>query len=769
MRALCCIAVCLFGAAASDPSKLLEGLKAFSLGDGLGGKTLGEEGGKKEKNFCGDGVVDLATEECDEGKANGLPWPESFCTSECMYVPEVVCPALLINSTEALEEAQRCRTAEDVEFQLNTAIDVVMPNLTIVLPGGVIGSREDPTNLPNLAKSISMPNLIFAQDEIDFDEESPELETLEFASLMYTDDIELQDMPNLRTFSAPKLVSTDGDVQILRDPQLVTIDMDGARIIEDQFELEDLDKLQVLKLSHLEHVGRVDIERCPLLHTVEMPSLYSVGVAINLVSLPTLKSFRAPLLTLSGRLVFPDDTRWDFSELGTNPLTVFEFCRLPAVEIRFLEEREELCSDGTKCTVEGPLSPACKEALKEGKAEKEEKKTDDLFDLSGLDVGKMPLGGKFDLGLKEGLGGLRFGLGGETGKKGGDKGEKPDGGKCSFPVPVLEKKAAVCGNGILETGEECDGDGTVCDNETCKFRTEVVCEFDSFSLNSTADLQELENCAVIIGDVQLGIAAPTDLELPVLQVIYGAIESFVVTPLKRLILPGVWKSPGPLLSGPGLNSFPDLEAVELPCVLQSFGWEIFGSPNFNIFELPKLQVARTLVIEDSCDAAKPFDLVFPDLRIREEVRLENCPGVRKLVDPSLVFQENPLRVVNCANIELLFQPKMSLLFDSIVDLQDNPKLRLLDRSSQVFAQSTPPVRITASNNSPGGLEMRYCSLYVEQVDELRENGCQANADPPCFVLSGGSRECAAKEEKQPAGSEGFGLFGDTFKFELPKF
>uniref|UniRef100_A0A0G4FVB5 Uncharacterized protein n=1 Tax=Chromera velia CCMP2878 TaxID=1169474 RepID=A0A0G4FVB5_9ALVE len=204
MRALCCIAVCLFGAAASDPSKLLEGLKAFSLGDGLGGKTLDKEGGKKEKNVCGDGVMDLATEECDEGKANGLPWPE--------YVPEVVCPALLINSIEALEEAQRCRTAEDVEFQLNTAIDVVMPNLTIVLPGGVIRSREDPTNLPNLAKSISMPNLIFAQDEIDFDEESPELETLEFASLMYTDDIELQDMPNLRTFSAPKLVSTDSDV-----------------------------------------------------------------------------------------------------------------------------------------------------------------------------------------------------------------------------------------------------------------------------------------------------------------------------------------------------------------------------------------------------------------------------------------------------------------------------------------------------------------------------------------------------------------------------
>uniref|UniRef100_A0A0G4FVB9 Uncharacterized protein n=1 Tax=Chromera velia CCMP2878 TaxID=1169474 RepID=A0A0G4FVB9_9ALVE len=301
--------------------------------------------------------------------------------------------------------------------------------------------------------------------------------------------------------------------------------MDGARIIEDQFELEDLDKLQVLKLSHLEHVGRVDIERCPLLHTVEMPSLYS---------------------------------------------------------IRSLEEREELCSDGTKCTVEGPLSPACKEALKEGKAEKEEKKTDDLFDLSGLDVGKMLLGGKFDLGLKEGLGGLRFRLGGRRRRRGEIK-ERSRTAESALFLSLCWKKRPRC----MEMES-----------------TEVMYEFESFSLNSTADLQELENYTVIIGDVQLGIAAPTDLELPVLQ---------------------------------------------------------------------------------------------------------------------------------------------------------------------VFAQSTPPVRIIASNNSPKGLEMRYCSLYVEQVDELRENECQANADPPCFVLSGGSRECAAKKEKQSAGSESFGLFGDTFKFELPKF
>uniref|UniRef100_A0A0G4GZM0 Uncharacterized protein n=1 Tax=Chromera velia CCMP2878 TaxID=1169474 RepID=A0A0G4GZM0_9ALVE len=767
---MCCTAICVLGVNAADPTELLEfeGFKLAGLGGDKEGSFFGGKGGK-----CGDGKVDLATEECDEGKANGSP--ESFCTSECLLVPEVRCGELLINSTMALEEAQKCRTAEDVVFELDEVVDVVMPNLVIVQPGGIVAEGTG-SNPPNLARSISMPNLIFARDEVDFDRGSLELLSVDFPSLLYTEELEIQNVPKIQKAHFPKLISVDSDLDLKRSPQLVDVNFNSLRVGQDTVNIEELASLERLTFPSLQTTANINIRDMPVLRTVDLPSLRQIDNALRVTNDTALQTIRAPKMALSGNLFDPEG--WEFEMIsGVN----LDFCSLPAIEVRLLNIFTDSsgCDGGVKCVVNGPLSPACKdteEKKSKGKDPLGVSGKEDIFsgldlDLKGIGVGKVE-GGKLADGWK-GFEGLGF-----PGSGSGDKGkEEKEKNSCPFPVAMpKDKKAPVCGNGIVEIGEECDGDETVCDNETCEFKPEAVCnfietlgQFVNFALNSQAALEELQKCAVIIGDVEIFSGAPSNFELPVLEAFYGNSFAAETTEIQRAFWPKAWKA-FDVLEPDSEGVFPDLEEIVLPCVLQSPKIEIDGSPRFRNLNFPKAQYMRSLAIRDSCDAASPFDLIFPSLLFREAYQIDRCPGVVRIVDPVVSAQENEMSAFNNTNLEVILQPKMSLLFDSEVDVRDNPKLRLVDRSSQVFAQQigSGAFEVFASNNAPEGLDMLFCSLYIGQAIEIVEQGnCAEDNEPPCFLKTGSSKECAKnKGAKEQEGM--FGGLGLDLKFDLPK-
>eukprot|EP00820_Chromera_velia_P023027 Cvel_31565.t1-p1 / transcript=Cvel_31565.t1 / gene=Cvel_31565 / organism=Chromera_velia_CCMP2878 / gene_product=Serine/arginine repetitive matrix protein 2, putative / transcript_product=Serine/arginine repetitive matrix protein 2, putative / location=Cvel_scaffold4727:28-4584(-) / protein_length=544 / sequence_SO=supercontig / SO=protein_coding / is_pseudo=false len=511
---------------------LTKDLKELDFFDALAGK--GEKGKGKKGSVCGDGVTDLATEECDEGKENG-EWPASFCLPNCTFVPEVRCGDFddgnEIQTAADLEAAQICRTLENIRFDLNEPLDVVMPNLTFIT--GDDGIR---TTFNNMMNSLSMPNLL------------------------YVEDISLAGMENFRFLSSPCLIGLTDDLDLFNLPNLTGFNLDALEFIgDDETRFTRLPLLTKLSLPSLFFLGdTIEVDEMTSLEEIDLPKLYAVNRAFDISNVPALKVVRMPSLALSGQT-----SGWDVEGPVPSPSGfTFELCSLPAFEVRYFFNGR-ICTDGstTKCTAVGAGSTECASGSK--KEKKGGGALAGLFDFSG-DTKVLPDGGKIwgkepnhVLGLSDDKFDGLFGSGAGKQKRGANA--EADGCLPVFPADLPEKKQApVCGNGLVELGEECDGDAAVCDNESCTLKDspEVVCELDGGTvINSLADFDALRGCAVIILSFSFdppvapvlvignSMEIPTNFSLPLLQAFYGTLEisNDPGNVVEVLSFPSAWK------------------------------------------------------------------------------------------------------------------------------------------------------------------------------------------------------------------------------------
>uniref|UniRef100_A0A0G4HII9 Uncharacterized protein n=1 Tax=Chromera velia CCMP2878 TaxID=1169474 RepID=A0A0G4HII9_9ALVE len=444
--------LCLFGllleptrALVDFPDAKIDSSKPNLLTAGL---PWGNTAGKKKAGICGDGVTDLQTEECDEGKENGEP--ESVCFTNCTFKPEVKCGEVLIDTTTALEEAQVCRTAEKIVFELDTPTDVVLPNLVFV-SGNVEGNQG-----PNLMTSLSMPNVIAILDRIVFGVESKDTVSIDFPSLLFTAKLEFRrfnqeigDM-KLRSASLPKLISTNFDVELQNLPELSVLVLDSLEFCREDLDLISLPSLVSVSLPSLFHTRDVILKDMEGLVSFDAPKLYSLQGKVDILDVPALKVFSTPQLTLGG-----DIPNWKVEGNLISPSgPLLELCSLPAFEVNYIQNT--IC---TSCTAAGAQTPECARTDKE--KEKSVEKNGGLFDLSGLTY--LGSGEKFDLSdiLPSSFeGGMLFQQNEkETGGSAFGKKETKKEDGCPNPYPSLQEKkkekAPVCGNDIVSHVLEC--------------------------------------------------------------------------------------------------------------------------------------------------------------------------------------------------------------------------------------------------------------------------------------------------------------------------
>uniref|UniRef100_A0A0G4FKR7 Receptor L-domain domain-containing protein n=1 Tax=Chromera velia CCMP2878 TaxID=1169474 RepID=A0A0G4FKR7_9ALVE len=678
-----------------------------------------QKGGKQKakKNVCGDGVPDLLTEECDVGQDNGQPG--SFCQGNCTFSPDAKCGTVIIDSPQALQDAQICRTANAVSFALGSQIDVSLPNLQFV-EDFISGSAG------NQMRSLTLQNLLYTPDFRFGGASGSRIVFIDLPSLQFSGSFTLNNMNNLERVSAPKLRFTTSGV-----------------------ELESLDELTTLVLDSLEYIPvNLRLDNCPKW------------------------TIATPFGPVSNR-------------------TVLELCSLPAFEVHSITNG--VCLNGANCVVVGAGSDEC----------------DALTQSEGKDSKVKEEGGIFAFGSSEGpslsfkdlslfsdrLSLEKFGAPGGLGKRlegiwGTDK-EQGSVGKrtkkdkeperCLVnPYPSeqpKQKEAPVCGNNIVEIGEECDGDEEVCTNE-CKFKETAICTISGFiTLNSTSDVEALDGCAVIIGDfatVDFGSGAPEVFELPLLQALYGVTfsQGFSLV-VKKISFPSAWKiSNFQIFLFSGSSS--ELEEFTAPCGREFVGLRIVAddppTPGaLQTLDIPLVKRFGFFDISRTCAPSGTFDIEFPDLYYVDSViSVFACPNLRTISFPSLLAK-NGIGIFGFNDqLESVAFPSMEG-FDQGWNLQENPVFKLYDVGAQQFFNGLTSI---ATNNSPEGLEILLCELNAFQFTSLEAGGsCDLTADAPCFLKGAGADACSNKKTKvvkdkgegKEAEGKLFGLFeSDSF-------
>uniref|UniRef100_A0A0G4I412 Uncharacterized protein n=1 Tax=Chromera velia CCMP2878 TaxID=1169474 RepID=A0A0G4I412_9ALVE len=762
-----CVSVLLLAvtdAAIELPEKLkLEDLtKAF---EGLKPDLSVDKGGKvskfQKKGICGDGMTDLSTEECDEGAENGQPG--SFCLANCTYVSEVKCSALLINTTAALEEAQICRTATKVEFALQETVDVELPNLTIVT-----GDFETQNGETTQMRSLTMPNLIAVAGDVSFtDSSAPEMLFADFPSLLFATTVEFESESGgptpmkIERVSFPSLISVVRDLQLQRLPQLHTAVFDSLEFVEDDIDVNDCPLLKSLHFPKLIYAGDINIERNERMTKVEFPSLYALRSDFEIDDMPSLQTVSAPVLTLGGTV-----PGWQVFApvLGPSGFT-FILCSLPAFEENYL--RSNQCANDL-CTVEGTLSDACASEKKGNDEPPGKAKEGGIFGLEGLKGKGVDLSGllSFD---KRGLG-----ISSEKGVN-KDKTEKKVKDECPEYYPEelkgKGKKPPVCGNGIVEVGEECDGDARVCDNSACVFLTggsSGVCDLgDSARFNSTAEFESLLDCAIIIvNSLGLDIGVPPNFHLPLLEAFYGSINAVSgsgFNPVVEFSFPRARYVPS--IGFGQISETKDLEIVDFPCARQSGTLNIGSAPRFRKWNVPRVEVMQQLRLRLTGDSSTPFDISMPEAVVVRNMNVQDTAGLQRILLPEAVFIDSGTTAIGNTDLEVFSVPKMSQSLDTDITLQNNPKLTLFDNSGRLFT----PAEITVKANAVDGINLLFCSLNAFQKNMIEAanppNSCSTSDSPPCSLIGGGDKGCASVKKGNKGGEGEEEKGGKLFDFE----
>uniref|UniRef100_A0A0G4HRJ1 Uncharacterized protein n=1 Tax=Chromera velia CCMP2878 TaxID=1169474 RepID=A0A0G4HRJ1_9ALVE len=738
-------------------SDSLSGFKSLPDLKSFGSFPFGS-GKKEKKGICGDGVTDLTTEECDSGDKNGEPG--NICTADCLLTEDAKCGDIVITSLEELEALQGCGSVGLLQFNLTEEVDVVLPNLLYAtndikgLSGGV-----------NLATSLDFPSLILA-DNLDFDDESSELLSLSARNLEKLGELELTDVPKLQSVHFPKVEVIDNDIELERLPELRKIDFSSLVWLEENLEIIDVPNIEAVEFPSLFGTADIRLKELPSLIEADFPSLF-VSKGFELEVLPNLPKLRAPALTIATN---DPVTGWDLlAPLGPSNSLQLVLCSLPAFD---LSRAVEACEGS--CTAVGGGSSECSTFFKEKGGDVKEK-----GGLGGLlGDGKFDLGGLSGFAGKEGDGKGSEGLfkldlsslGKGKDEEGGAKGKKEKCPASPFVGPSGKKKEPVCGNGIVEVGEMCDGDAAFC-SDSCTFLETAVCDFtdvelDRFIVNSTDSFEALLGCVVILGDVKLEEGAPEIFELPVLQEWFGRIlyDSDEPVSLRILSFPSAWRPPDVTFSSfevqPGVRTF---EFLDAPCgIVIRDSIQLSDAPNFRGVNLPKLQFIVDITIDDSCNSDQKFDLSLPDLISIEEIRFDTCPGITAIDLPSLQTQENKLILRDNLHVETVSAPRTDGFASSGIEATGNPKLSLIDRSSQqFFTADFIDEGFVIEGSVPEGVRVLLCSLNLFQVNQILDNGrCDPTATPPCFIESALSEACIGKKGGTSEGEKK--LFEDLF-------
>uniref|UniRef100_A0A0G4HBI6 Uncharacterized protein n=1 Tax=Chromera velia CCMP2878 TaxID=1169474 RepID=A0A0G4HBI6_9ALVE len=286
----------------------------------------------------------------------------------------------------------------------------------------------------------------------------------------------------------------------------------------------------------------------------------------------------------------------------------------------------------------------------------------------------------------------------------------------------------------------------------------------------------LSGCAVLIGNIEVVETGPTDLTFPSVQAWYGRFRTGQQdpVPVTTFSLPNAWKAPSISLAGDNVKA---LEEVILPCTREfPDNFSISNAPAFGRLDLPKAEVINTNIdIIDSTETAPAlFDIDLPKAYVVFGVQIERSPSVQNILMPVANAIDVDMILIDNANVETVIQPRMKDYFSSSFTLKSNPKLRLVDRSSQPFVLLDPPPSnsVEIENNAPEGLELRLCSLNAFQTNQLKStpppNTCSAQATPPCFLLDANSEACTTKRKEGKGISEEkeAGFFGlETMNFK----
>uniref|UniRef100_A0A0G4F7V0 Receptor L-domain domain-containing protein n=1 Tax=Chromera velia CCMP2878 TaxID=1169474 RepID=A0A0G4F7V0_9ALVE len=760
--------------AAGGLSKSLDG---FKLPENLG--IFGKKGDEK-KSVCGDGVTDLQTEECDDGSQNGQPG--SFCLGNCTFVPEARCGDLLIDSTTTLADAQVCRTAGDIDFELDEAVDVSLPNL-------VFARNIKGTTNTNLMKSLTMRSLLVGED-LDFNDDSTELVSIYLPSLRYLEGIDINDVPNLQTVKAPSLISVYSDIEFEDCPEMTSFDFSSLTYVEDFFELVRMEKIVDASLPNLVSATKIELTDTPLLSKADYPNLFRLG-DFDLKNAPSLEVFRAPLLTLLTRLQNVEIE----APLGSSNTTVLQLCSLPAFQARWIND--ELCTGA--CTVESAVSKNC------GKGEK--KSVGGLFNLEGALKGGAVFD-SFDLtGKLLGNGVNSMECRGWKTQRGTRRSRRTSAPtrtqpRCPkrqsvettsyvsflllnpllsppFPASVSNFTSDFASLSLIlthckhsfgrpvEVGEECDGDQRICDNSVCRLKDSSVCQLGSLvEITSASELENvLGDCAVVFGGARLSSGVTGAIELPLLQAWFGTLSGPVSSgsafSVPRISFPSAWTAPSLLFQN---SDSTEIESVDLPCTRTAGTFDIANSPAFSRLNAPLAKTTGNIEIADSCSESSPFDLEFPEAFFIGAIRVTNCPGLRQIRAPFQLGSatETSLQLINNTNLELVSQPKLSVFESEGIQIEGSPKLGLVDRSSQVVIRSFSSIT-SGGESETGEIKFLFCSLWEFDANESVLPNCQETDDPPCVVVRPGDEECKATKKEKEGG--GFGL---DLGFDLKK-
>uniref|UniRef100_A0A0G4HDD9 Uncharacterized protein n=1 Tax=Chromera velia CCMP2878 TaxID=1169474 RepID=A0A0G4HDD9_9ALVE len=774
------------GAGAFDFLEELKGLVPSGLGffDSPTAKKSSQQAGpfvlpveqcealKGPKAKCGDGKLNLSTEECDDGEDNGKPG--SICLADCTYAPEARCGELVIDTLAAYEEAQICGTAYRIRVTLPDEIDFTLRNLRFVFnlddgPGGFL-DFEASTGI----KSILMPNLIWTRSGVRITgDQNFKLESASFPSYLFPRELFVNDAPLLRSFSAPRLLSATSFFGMNNLTMLESLDLQSL-LIPQNLQLIDLPALREISLPSFKSTQFVDIRDMPLLERIDLPSLYAVE-EFEFVNLPALKTLNAPQFLLTSGI--PQAIDGGFQNLGSAQI---RFCSLPAFEVRTLNE---VCA-GT-CTVFGPTSDICRTEIKK-EDEVGKGKVLPGFDLSGL--AEMKGGNSLQQSDEGALDVFSSPWGTQKGE--GKEKEKERGECPEFPLTYREKAPPVCGNGIVEAGEECDGDERVCENETCTFKASAVCgDADVNSeifLNSTADVESILDCAVILSRIVIADGVPPVIELPLAEII----QTFqprtgleLTIPLRKLSLPRARVTGTIDFEDPGI-SFPALEEIDLPCVRFVREFLASSTPLLKVPKLPKVETIRSVSL-DGCADAPPSDFILPSAFSVTDLKWNNCPSLRNVELPVAAYFRTDMEFRNNTGLSSILVPESCVSASPQVELINNPSLQLTDLSSQVFIDADTfnggssidiifNGGVFEEGSSPDGIVLQFCSLFVTVAEGVVERGCNAtepSTPSGCFVQDATSKECGgAKKEK--AKTDLFGGLGALpplkFDLNLPK-
>ena len=303
--------------------------------------------------------------------------------------------------------------------------------------------------------------------------------------------------------------------------------------------------------------------------------------------------------------------------------------------------------------------------------------------------------------------------------------------------------APVCGNGIIEEGEICDGGSKSCieidssifsggnancrqdcsgwETSTCEAET-IVCEGD-YEIRTKAELDEIMLCREITGDLSIRINDTDEVRLPFLEKTGGSVVVLAATyneeekewilyddfSVEKLSLPKLKEIGQSFLSRPNVS----LKSVEIPMLEEiGFGLSFIENSSLTYIELPALtKVGAYLIIGNNLQTksisfpelkeiytARPFEpdgdfaisgndlleeIFFPKLeKVGRAFGMSGSNGLKYFEFPSLSSIGMSLFVGENDNLEEFRFPKLDIVVEDLT-VWLNEKLKYFEISGEL--------------------------------------------------------------------------------------